>query len=82
MCSLLWTIFTVRKRSCGKVMFSQMCAKNFVHRGRVEVYTPRGRHPPGRHPSAARVFLNSGKSVPMSELQIGDHVQIGMHIMY
>ena len=31
-------------------------------------------------PSAARVFLKSGKSVPMSELQVGDHVQIGRHI--
>ena len=34
-------IITVR---CGKVMFSQACAKNSVHRGS-------GVHPPGRHPS-------------------------------
>ena len=26
-------IFTVRKRSCGKVMFSEACVKNSVHRG-------------------------------------------------
>ena len=35
----LITIFIVRKRSCGKVMFSQACVKNSVHGG---VYTPRG----------------------------------------
>ena len=51
-------IITVRKRSCGKVMFSQACVKNSVHRG---VYIPwgntpwaetdpLGRHPLGRHP--------------------------------
>ena len=38
---------TVRKRSCGKVMFSQACVKNSVHRGRC---TPPGRHPLGRLP--------------------------------
>ena len=37
-------MFTVCKRSCGKVMFSQACVKNSVHRG--EVYTPVGRHFP------------------------------------
>ena len=26
-------IFTVRKRSCGKVMFSQACVKNSIHKG-------------------------------------------------
>ena len=26
-------IFTVRKRSCGKVIFSEACVKNSVHRG-------------------------------------------------
>ena len=29
-------IITVRKRNCGKIMFSQACVKNSVHRG---VYT-------------------------------------------
>ena len=28
----LYNIITVRKRSCGKVMFSQACVKNSVHR--------------------------------------------------
>ena len=32
-------LFTVRNSSCGKVMFSQTCVKNSVHRG-WEVYTP------------------------------------------
>ena len=57
---------TVRKRSCGKVMFSQACVKNSVHRGDVcQTHTPPradtpwidaprqkplGRHPLGRHP--------------------------------
>ena len=35
---------TVRKRSCGKVKFSQGCVKNSVHR-RGGVH-PQGRHPP------------------------------------
>ena len=52
-------LITVRKRSCGKVIFSQACVKNSVHRG--QVYTPPGRHswqtpvwadttPPGQTP--------------------------------
>ena len=28
-------LITVRNSSCGKVMFSQACVKNSVHRGRV-----------------------------------------------
>ena len=54
-------IFTARKRSYGKVMFSQACVKNSVHRGRCKppwADTPLGRHPVpprqtpllGRHP--------------------------------
>ena len=40
-------IFTVHKRSCKKVMFSQACVKNSVHGG--QAYTPLlGRHPPGQ----------------------------------
>ena len=43
-------IFTVRKRSCGKVMVSQACVKNSVHRGEVvyipEADTPRRPTPP------------------------------------
>ena len=33
----LVSLVTFRDSSCGKVMFSQACIKNFVHRG--EVYT-------------------------------------------
>ena len=36
------SFITVRKRSCGKVMFSQACVENSVH-GWVSA-----RHPPGR----------------------------------
>ena len=58
-------IFTVRKRSCGKVMFSQACVKNSVHRRGclpkcLLGYTPWADTPPradtpwadpqGRHP--------------------------------
>ena len=42
-------IFNVRKRSCGKVMLSQACVKNSVHRGRVCQTPPRAdTHPPGQ----------------------------------
>ena len=45
-------LITVRKRSCGKEMFSQACVKNYVHKGK-EVYTAPGRHPPrDKHPLA------------------------------
>ena len=47
-------IITVRKRSCGKVMFSQACVKNSVHgRGRCAPLwadTLLDRHPPGQTP--------------------------------
>ena len=32
-CFQILNFFTVCKRSCGKVMFSQACVKNSVHRG-------------------------------------------------
>ena len=38
----LFIFFTVRKSSCRKVMFSQACVKNSVHRG--QVYTPLDTH--------------------------------------
>ena len=45
---------TVRKRSCGKVMFSQACVKNSVHKRRWCTLhwadTPLGRNPPGQTP--------------------------------
>ena len=57
-------VVTVRKRSCGKIMLSQVCVKNSVHRGGCtpsrQTPLPLGRHPPptdtpgqtplGRHP--------------------------------
>ena len=39
------TTLIVRKRSCGKVMFSQACVKNSVYRG-VGVHTPPRQAPP------------------------------------
>ena len=43
--NLCLIIITVRNSSCGKVMFSQACVKNTVHRGAI------GSPPLGRHPS-------------------------------
>ena len=37
------SVFTVRKRNCGKVMVSQACVKNSAHGGRC---TPPDRHTP------------------------------------
>ena len=44
-------LITIRKRSCGNVMFSQVCVKDSVHKG-GGVYPSMhwGRHTPGRHP--------------------------------
>ena len=46
-------IFTVRKRSCRKVMFSEACVKISVWMGwhppdRLGRHAPAGRHPPGQ----------------------------------
>ena len=38
----------VRQPSCGKVIFSQACVKNSVHRG-VSDSVHAGKHPMGRH---------------------------------
>ena len=43
-------LITIPKRSCGKVMFSQACVKNSVHRG----VHPLGRQPPGQTPPLGR----------------------------
>ena len=43
--SVVHRIFTVRKRSCGKVMFSQACVKNSVHGGGVS-HDALGQTPP------------------------------------
>ena len=47
-------IITIRKRSCGKVMFSQACVKNSVHREGVSA-----RHHPSRRllQRTARILL-------------------------
>ena len=49
-------IFTVHKWSCGKVMFSQACVKNSVHRGCIPACTGAdthlGRYHLGRPPWA------------------------------
>ena len=58
-------IFTVGNSSCGKVMFSQACIKNSVHRGDMssgsggctpprQTPTPQEDTPPGRHPAPGR----------------------------
>ena len=57
------SIFTVRKRSCGKVMFLHLSVSHSVHRGvsapvHAGIHTPLGRHPTrrqtplSRHPQA------------------------------
>ena len=58
---------TVRKRSCGKVMFLHLSVSHSVHRG-GEVYTPPGRHPsgqthkpPGQTPPLARHTPHLGR---------------------
>ena len=54
---LIWYYHYRPQRSCGKVMFSQACVKNSVHRGRVSasmhagIHPLPGSHPPGRHPT-------------------------------
>ena len=57
-------IFTARERSCGKVMFSQACVKNSVHKGGCLTNTPwedtpRANTPPGQtpHPWADTPYL-------------------------
>ena len=49
-------LITVRKRSCGKVMFLHLSVSHSVHKGGVclsacwDTHTSPGRHPPARHP--------------------------------
>ena len=57
-CILIVSLFNYRprRRSCGKVVFSQVCVKNYVHRGFClsacwdTPPPPTGRHPPGQTP--------------------------------
>ena len=62
-CILIVSLFNYRprRRSCGKVVFSQVCVKNYVHRGvsasvHAGIHTPSpGQTPPlGRHPRLGR----------------------------
>ena len=46
----LQIIISVRKRSCEKVMFSQACVKNSVHRGDCVSQHALGQTPPGQTP--------------------------------
>ena len=47
-------MFTVRKQSCGKVMFSQACVNNSMHRRRRCTQGEVGRHVTGQTPPAGR----------------------------
>ena len=54
---LHFNVVTVRKRSYGKIIFSQACVKSSVHRGgggptsvHAGIHTPLDRSPMGRHP--------------------------------
>ena len=60
-------IFTVRKRSCGNVMFSQACVKNSGHRR--EMYIPR-QTPPHKQ-------TTSGQT-PWADTLLGRH-PLGRH---
>ena len=52
-CGISVCLITVRKRSCGRVMFSQACVKNSVHRG-VSASVHAGiHHPSGQTATAA-----------------------------
>ena len=61
--SVVHRIFTVRKRSCGKVMFSQACVKNSVHGGGVYPTMHLGRHRPPR-PVHAGIHTPLGRHPP------------------
>ena len=72
-CTAKLTVVIARNSSWGKVMFSQACVKNYVHRGCIPAFLwadiPQGRHPswadtpPGRHllPQALRYMVNKRK---------------------
>ena len=48
------------ERSWGKVIFSEACVKNSVHRGGVWADTPLGRHPPGSS-ACWEIWATSGR---------------------
>ena len=54
----MWTVFTVRKRSCGKVIFLHLSVSHSVHRGvsaqcMLGIHHPQADSPPGQTPSWA-----------------------------
>ena len=79
--SLLREIVTVRKRSCGKVMFSQACVKNSVHNGGVYPSMHWGRHPladtphppAGTPPSRYTLLAGTplGRYIPLAGTPLG-----------
>ena len=73
-CKVLEDNFTVHKRSCGKVMFSQACVKKSVHRG---VYTP----PPGQTARPPRADSPLGRHHPgqTGRHPLGRHLPLGRH---
>ena len=58
---------------CGLVIIS--CCTSIL----VPTRPPPANIGDGCFPSAARVKLDNGKSVRMSELQVGDLIQTGLH---
>ena len=63
-------IFTVRKRSCGKVMFSQTCDKNSVHGGGVCQIPP-------KHSSNFTIRKRSCGEVMFSQVCVKNSVHRG-----
>ena len=58
---IMITLFYRMKRSWGKVIFSEECVKNSVHRGdRSHGTPPRQAHPPGRYTPAGRYTPQAG----------------------
>ena len=70
-------IFTVRKSSCGKVMFSQACVKNSVRGWCTPPWQPPS---PGRHPNPPPAMqIPPGQTSPkMATVADGTH-PTGMH---
>ena len=71
--------FTIRKRSCGKVMFSRECIKNILSTERE--CTPLGRHPHGQtqpqtdnpHPRAHTPYTETPcKQTPLRQTPSAD----------
>ena len=70
-------LIAVRKRSCGKVMFSQACVKNCVHGGGVYTpgQTPLGRHPPWQTPPSRHPLGRPppGQTPLQADTPLGSH---------